>query len=238
MNLYGLEPEIFSKLILSVGSHRGIRPLSPIEVADSLRIMVQNGATLEDCARAVHLDGTAMVSRFLRLNQLDEDVKHLIDWGASRTSIGFTSAQELARIHQDDHQHLAKNILEFGLISSEVKQITQIYKRSRRSISECVNEIVGMRPQIEIRHVVVGSIVDEKARDCLAKLSQLERNSLFQKALNQIFPGILEVSGSLSPIRFTMAGDHVFSAAFKKLEGDFEQVVSQKIAELTNEKLH
>lgn len=229
MNLYGLTPESFSRLILSIGSHKGGRPFSPIEVAESFRTMIRNGATAEECARAVHLDGTAMISRFLRLNHLDEQVKHLVDWGGAASIIGFTCAQELSRIPENEHREVATKILEHRLSSSEVKQIAQLVIRSGRSGAECADEVIGMRPQVEIRHVVVGSVVSQEAEERLAELTQSERNQIIHRAINAALNDKIDISASLSPKRFTMSGDRRFSDAFRFIKGDFETIITNHI---------
>ncbi len=235
MKLFGLEPESFSRLILSIGSHRGVRPFTPVEVAEHFKTMIDNGASLDACAEAVHLDGTAMISRFLRLNQLHDSVKYLVDWGASKASLGFTAAHEIARIPQSTHEEIVKKILRFGLKSNEVRQIAQLHIRSGRAVSECTDEVIGMRPQIEVRHVVIGSITQEAIIQRLKGLSQTQRNLLFAKALRVLFGKTIEVTGGLSPNRFTIAGDQGFSKAFQRLGGDFEEIITEKLAAIPYE---
>ena len=72
------------------GRHKKRRPLSPIEVGTLLRAAREQGTSLEDCARAMHLDGTGHIGRFLRVLNLPDDLHHMVDWGASKNSIGFS----------------------------------------------------------------------------------------------------------------------------------------------------
>ena len=81
--LSGVPPETKRDLLLTVGSHRDDRPLSPEEVARSFQAALDAGSTLADLAALVHFDGTSMVSRFLRLLRLPGDVLRVVGWGQS-----------------------------------------------------------------------------------------------------------------------------------------------------------
>ena len=84
-----LSPQELQGLLLSVGTHRGKRLLSPVEVANLFAKVTSEGGRLGDCARAAQLEGTTMVGRFLRLLKLPESVRHLVDWGSNPGAIGF-----------------------------------------------------------------------------------------------------------------------------------------------------
>ena len=57
------------------------------------------GGSLGDCARAGSLKGPAMVAHFLRLLDLPEAVRHLVDWrGSDSDAVAFSSGTELARL--------------------------------------------------------------------------------------------------------------------------------------------
>src|SRR5438128_180224 len=95
------------QLILSVGTHRGERHLSPIEVAHLFQKAIWGGDSASDLAETVSLDGTSQVSRFLALLKLPPDVQHLVDWGKSGDSLAFTAAFELSRLGNADDQRKA-----------------------------------------------------------------------------------------------------------------------------------
>ena len=92
--LAGLTALELGRLRMSVGygTHKRGRPLSPIEVGLLLRKARDEGASLQDCARAIQLDGTGHIGRFLRILELPDDLRHLVDWGAGNYFIFFTSA--------------------------------------------------------------------------------------------------------------------------------------------------
>ena len=78
-----LEPQELKGLILSVGTHRAERPLSPLEVGVLVRKATQRGTDLKDIAEATQLEGTTQLSRFTKLLELPTDTHYLIDWGKS-----------------------------------------------------------------------------------------------------------------------------------------------------------
>src|SRR5262245_60099145 len=104
MALAALSGEERKRLLLSVGTHRRERYLSPVEVAHLFQKATRGGDTLADLAAAVQLDGTSWVARFITLLKLTPDVQHMVDWGKSGSTLAFTSAVELARLPDVDDQ--------------------------------------------------------------------------------------------------------------------------------------
>ena len=76
-------------LLLSVGTHRGQRSLSPVEVANIFAKVLAAGGRCPTAPRAARLEGTTIVARFLRLLKLPKSVRHLVDWGAVPARLGF-----------------------------------------------------------------------------------------------------------------------------------------------------
>ncbi len=107
MGIDTLTNEERRQLLLSVGTHRGQRPLSPFEVAELFARAISKGATLAECAAAASLEGTTWVSRFLRLLKLPSTVTHLVDWGGGSGTIG------LNRKAQFHIERLARRTYEF-----------------------------------------------------------------------------------------------------------------------------
>lgn len=227
MRLPSLTANELRDLILSVGTHHRKRKLSPVEVASLFLLAIQNGATLEDCADTVHLNGTSMISRFLRLQQLSPAIQHLIDWGQSGATIGFSSAVELVKLNEDEQEILASKVLEKQLTKTEVQQIVQLRMRSKRGINNCVDEVMGMRPTTEIRHVFIGSILDSELIAYLKKCSQRQRDELLEESLKESCPELNLKSGRLGTTSFTLVTDDVSAKHFKGPEKDkFEQKVN------------
>src|SRR5215467_6501534 len=132
--LPGLTADEYKNLILSVGTHRGKRRISPMEAAVLFDKAERAGASLLDCAKAVQLEGPTWIGRFLNLLRLPEDVRHLVDWGRGAGAVTFTSATEIARLHDLDDQRTAiEAAIAHNLSSAEVRQLVQLRKRSRRT---------------------------------------------------------------------------------------------------------
>lgn len=227
--LPGLTDDEYKKLILSVGTHRGKRLISPVEAAVLFDKAQLAGASLADCAKAVHLEGPTWIGRFLNLLRLPEDVRHLVDWGRGPGAVTFTSATEIARLdNPDDQRDAIQAALAHNLSSAEVRQLVQLRKRSGRSIAECAEGVLKMRPQIDLRQVFIGSVA-EGLRDRLRGLGQYARDELFAGVVKKIFGG-LRLSGRLGPERFTLVGGKDFSSlvAAKKdvLEGEVNSALT------------
>ena len=215
--LPGLTSLEIGRLQMSVGygTHKKGRPLSPVEVGTLLHRTRAAGASLEHCAEALNLDGTSQLSRFLRILELPPDLLHLVAWGRSRDSIGYTTAVELVRVADaDDQRAIANAILEEGLRTAEVRQVAQLRRRSERLIQECVDEILGMRTTVERRFVFIGAVGDEQVHALLANLTQTERDRLLKTSIEAA--GIVGASGRLGERLFTLVGDERFDAALAR----------------------
>jgi hypothetical protein len=229
MNLFGLRPEEFQKLLLSVGSHLKERALTPIEVGLLFKRMLGNGATAEHCAKAVHFDGSSMVHRFLKLLTLAPTIQHNVDWGSSGATIGFSAAAELARLDTVDQESLAQAAMENEMSSAEVKQAVQLRKRAKKDVASCVQEVLGMRPEIIRRHVFVGAITSEVLRQRLTTYDQRERDALFTTQLANYLSGPTMLGAKLGTAHFTIVTNDAGSATLRRLSPDFETALNASL---------
>ena len=225
---YGLSADEEKELILSVGTHRSGRRLSPVEVAVLFQRMTSNGAGLKECADLVQFEGTTMVGRFLKLLQLEPELQHLVDWGQTGSTLAFTAAVELSKLERDEQRAAVRAILENGLKSQEVKQLVQLRRRSGKPLDTCVEEIVRLRPQVERRHVIIGLITEPSVVTALESLAQRERDELFQSVLKEQFGLRAGFSCRLGATRFTITADE--ATGDKVLEDrDFEDSINSAI---------
>jgi hypothetical protein len=226
----GLTPDQQKQLILSIGSHRASRLLTPLEVGLLLRASMSAGSTPQELAASVQLDGPSMIARFVRLLELPSDIHHLVDWGSSQSTVGFTAASELARLKSHEEQRYAISAaLENRLSSSEVKQIVQTRLRSRKAIEECVADGSRMRPSVERIHLFIGSVVNPLARERLMKLTQHERDKVLVDIIGRLYPTLNRLSSRLGVARFTITGDDSDSAALKTGTVDFETKINSEL---------
>jgi len=128
--LPGLSPAEQKALILSVGTHRAKRELTPCEVAALYQRALLSGASKAQCSEETHL-GTTWIARFLSLLQLDPTVRHLVGWGQTEDTLAFTAAVDISRIPREEHEYLFRRALENSIRSKEIQQVVQI--RLRRS---------------------------------------------------------------------------------------------------------
>ena len=217
--LKGLDALELGRLRMSVGygTHKNMRPLSPIEVGNYLRRVKDAEKSNSECAEVAQVSVT-QVSRFLRILNLPSDIHHLIGW-AGKGSISFSDAVELLPLKSArDQRIVAKAILETDLDKKEIRQIGQLRARTKRPIEQCIKRILEMRPIIKKRQVVIGSIADQNTLDILSGLAQVKRNSILEFSVEKL--GLPVTSGHLGMEMFTLVGDEALGAAVKKMGAD------------------
>jgi hypothetical protein len=220
-------------MLLSIGSHRDTRLLTPVEVGEAVQTAVDAGTTLQEVAEFLHLEGTSVLTKFVRLLRLTPAVRHLVDWGRSDATIGFTAASEVARLEDPaDQLQLCQAGLQNRLGSSEMKQILQLHKRSGQSLSDCIEEILKLRPRTDQIHVIIGGITEPALRERFAASSQAERDKWLHQAVKKAFPALARFGGRLGLDRFTITGDKAVSAELTKDGKDFEVIINQALAEI------
>lgn len=203
----GLSTEEYKALLRSVGTHRGDRPLSPLEVACLLKKSMAAGSTRQECAKDLQL-GSTQVATFLKLLDLAPEIQHLADWrGSTSASISFSALAELARLCRPDQIEAANGILLHRLTWKEVVQLVQLADRSAKPMSQCIDQVLKLRPQVEIRHLFIGAITSGGAKRHVESLSQRKRDQLFAHALEELLGAKDIVSGRLGTNNFTILSD-------------------------------
>ena len=225
-----LSPQERQGLLLSVGTHRGKRALSPVEVANLLAKIIAGGGSLSDCAHAARLEGTTMVARFLRLLKLPQSVRHLVEWGSGPGMIGFSAGSELARLDDEiEKEEVVRGILAYRLSGSEVRQVVQLKKRSKRSVEECLREVVEMRPRIEKRYLYVGAVTNSAVKMSLKFMSQRQRDELLASAMKGVLTAEDLAVTRLGPDQFTLVGGEDFGQAMSQVKDLLEQEVNRAL---------
>lgn len=233
--LPGLSPDESKKLLLSIGTHRGKRPLSPIEAASLFRKAIAAGSSLSDCANAVQLEGPTWIGRFIKLLDLPPEAFHLVDWGRKRGSITFTAASEVARLPDlEDQQRAIEATLTHDLSSSEVRQLVQLRTRSRKAIDNCVAQVLKMRPQVEVRQMFVGAVTSSKLRDYLRTIPQHQRDDCLVRVCQEQLRH-LNISGHLGIERFTLLGGKDFGNFLSRSKNVLEQQINQGLERIADE---
>lgn len=223
-----LPTELRRRLILSVGTHRSKRPLSPVEVAEAIELLIGFGSTSREIAADLQFADPSMVANFRRLLRLSPSIRHLVAWGKSSSSIPFSVAYTVARLNSAEaQQQVVYAALENGLTYNEALQLVQILERSQQSLPEAIESVLRLRPQVTRRQVFVGAVLSPVVRSALTRMTQGERDSFLHKAVQNHQPNLPSFSGRLATERFTLVGDDYLAVAMKALPDGFESAVNK-----------
>ena len=232
--MHGLTTSEYQSLILSVGTHRNDRLLSPMEVAFLLAKSMAAGNSRKGCSEALGL-GTSQLGTFLNLSKLDSRVQHLAGWrGTTDATIAFSSLSQLVVLSSDDQLDVAQSILRHRITRKETEQVIQIHKRSGKQIADCISDVLQLRPQVETRHVLFGAITSEEAKEQFASLTQKDRDRLMKQTLALVLPDGYSIDSHLSGGSFTIVSNHDLPGLLGIAADRFEEMVNYKLAELWN----
>ena len=218
------------RMSVGYGTNKKGRPLSPIEVAEQIRNAQQGGAELDTVAKEIRIDKTGL-RRFLILLDLPDEIRHLVGWGGSESTIGFSAATEIARMSgAENKKTIAESALSNKLKGKEIRQVVQLFNRSGRTVEECLTEVLNMRPIIEKRYVFLGTINDESICTALSEMSQTQRDKILDSSIQRI--GLREASGKLGEKFFTLVGHEQFNASMNAIGKErVEKQLRERIAE-------
>ena len=226
----GISEAEYQGLVLSVGTHRSARPLSPLEVAELLNKAIAAGATRAQCAEELGI-GSSQVSAFLSLLLLVPQIRHLADWqGSKAASVAFSTMAELRRLKHDDQTVAANAALAHKLTWKEAVQLVQIAIRSGKPIEECISRVLDLRPRITTRHLFVGAITSPETRAYLSALPQRNRDALLSKALQKLTESNYPVGARLGRNEFTILSDHNLHDLLGLQPDEIEQFINQTLA--------
>jgi len=222
-------PEILRDLILSVGTHRGHRPLSPIQVARVMSELLSEGSTPLTIARLAHLEGPTMVGRFLNLLRLTDNVQLLVDWGQGPSAISFSLAQQLAAVAPAAQEDVVRAALEHRLTSKEVQQLLQVVRRSGKPAQAALESVLQLRPRVERLYLFIGAVLGQRLRAALKDMTQGDRDWLLKACLSKHHPSLGPSAGRLGADRFSLIGSSEFAARVGALQEGFELAVNRSL---------
>ena len=224
-----LSPETQRDLILSLGTHRTRRRLSPVEVARLIDEVYRKGTSFREIAQLVNFGSTSTLREIHRLLALSPDIQHLVGWGKPTAStLPMKSAQQIARLSLwPDQLAAAEATLLHELTSEETRQLVEMKIRSLEPIDDCVHAILRLRPTVERRYLFLGAVTSSQVCQHLVSLTQVERDEIFQAGVHHCFGKWPRWSGKLGPSRFAIMGDPELAEAIDKLPEGFEQAISR-----------
>jgi len=221
----GISAEELRDLILSVGTHKQERILSPVEVAELLEKAINAGATIQEISKEILLNPT-MTTRLHRLLNLAPEIQHLVGW-EGKPKISPSTASEIACLKTlKEQEFLANATLENRLSKREVIQIIEVRNKFNKPVGECVEEIIEMRPRIIRRYLFIGAIKSSEVRNRLSKMSQKERDILFDNVVTLNLPDLPSWDGLLGTTRFTLIGNEDLNQALSNLPTDFAESIN------------
>ncbi len=224
----GISPEEQRDLILSVGIHRQDRVLMPIQVAELLEREINAGTPIKEISKEVLLD-SSMIARFRKLLKLAPEIQHLVGWGGEK-QVSFSTASEIARLDSSqEHTALVKSSIEQKLSKNEVIQIIETRNKFGKPVSECIEEIINMRPKVIRRYLYIGAIKSANVKKRLNNMSQQERDKLFREIITQSYPTLPYWEGMLGLKGFNLIGNEELDQSLRNLTTDLEAIVNDNL---------
>lgn len=142
-----------------------------------------------------------MIGRFLSLRRLPANVQDEVGWGRGRGSLNLTQAQEIARLPDlRDQSLLALSVVEHNMSGAEVRSVVQLVRDARDTCARATEKTLALRPELQRRHVLLGSIRDLRIQRRLAGMSDQVRRDL----VSELIPADA-LSFSLSPTHFSVS---------------------------------
>jgi hypothetical protein len=147
-------------IVLSIGTHKKNRRLSPIQIAQLVHRLYQTqGISLDRIAMDLDLKDSSILRRFISLLSLPSELQPLIIWGASPGYLSFSVASEISRAKENDKINiLSKDALENQRSKEEVRAIIQCNRRGGGSINQCIEKIEAARCKIIQHYVFLGQL--------------------------------------------------------------------------------
>lgn len=226
----GLSEQELKELIISVGTHRQERRLSPFEVAKLLEKSIKAGSSRRECAQAIGL-GNTYIGYFLNLLDLSPEIQHLAKWGRSKdVGIAFSALAWLTRLPSEDQVIAAQAILKHDFTWKEVVELVQLASRSTGGIENCIEAVLQRRPTVETRYLFIGAITSDYTKTRLAMFTQKQRDKLFNNLLANMLKSEEEIAGRLGIGQFSIISNVDLTRLFEISPNEFERVVNTTLS--------
>ena len=179
------------------GTGHSKRPLTPIECAESIKRLIEEGDTYEQVAERLGLGkpsdkasmykkrDTTMVMSFLRLLEVSPKSRDLIGWGTEDyPKIPFSTVSQMASFSHEDQDVILQSVFDVGgkkkLGKEDVKKIRKWRNSNpKTAIQECISKVLDTKPVVETTHMVVCEI-----QNSLRKLVEVDAE--YRKTLLEI----------------------------------------------------
>ena len=176
-----MDAQRYALLLNSVarqGTGQSKRPLTPIECAESIKRLIEEGDTYEQVAERLGLGkpsdeanmykkrDTTMVVSFLRLLKVSPKSRDLIGWGTEDyPKIPFSTVSQMASFSHEDQDVILQSIFDVSgkkkLGKEDVKKIRKWRNDNPKTvIQECISKVLDTKPVVETTHMIVCEIQD------------------------------------------------------------------------------
>ena len=216
-----------AKLIFSVnvkGLNKNYeRPLSPFEVAEYLKTVLDNGGTKEELRVMLNYRDNTMIGKYLSILDLEDELRSFIDWGRKPGTVSVTNCFEgqLVKIKPKKDRKVAfEYAMKYNLNKLECQMIRQLHTRKFGNIHECAKEALKSRPKIVKNHLYLGYIKNSKINEKINELTRPKRNSIFKEILALILPNIRILGCSLNENSFSIVLTDKGNRKVKELLGE------------------
>ena len=191
-------PKRLAKLLASINVSHFDRPMSPIQVAEEITVLLNDLDGNENELKRRLPISQSIIDGFLRLLKLPKEIQDIIVWGDSNKNTGeisFTAASYICKLeNKDDILKLvgAMHSLDRPITKEEIKGIISLKKHnSEKPIENCTSEVIGVTRPVVIQHFLFISGINPLIIKKLKTLSQknnIELNNLGFNVLSKIFP--------------------------------------------------
>lgn len=191
-------PARLAKLLVSIKVPGTNRPLSPVDVAKEIHMMLKDlDGDRNELIKRLPIEQD-VTNQFLRLLNLPPQIRGMVVWGESKHetgAIGFSVASRIASLDgPNDMLKVAGTITEMPrpVTKEEIKGILSLKKNNPdKPIEECLSEVLNVTRPVVITHHIFLSGLDPNIAGSIkrrAHKSGKNMHDLASSALRRVFP--------------------------------------------------
>lgn len=205
-----LDKEERKGLVLSVGTHKGERPLAPVEVAERLQRLLDGGVPRREVSEWLGI-GTSQIGSFLKLLRLSPEIRALADWGQSPSTVPFSSLAEIAKLPPESQVEAAEYVLRHELAWKEVIALVQLYGRAGSDLHDAIQQVLRLRPEVVQHYVYIARVLSAEVQGALRAQGQRDRDQVLYQVVSRVLPGV-EVSVRCGDTTLVISADTSIAA--------------------------
>jgi hypothetical protein len=165
------------------GTRRKKREINLLEVSEEIKSLYEINKSLDKVANIVKLS-SEMVREFLKITELEEEVKEIIKVGKIKS---VDIAYRISKLQGGDQTKLAKQIVEDNISSKDVRNIVQ-YKIDNAKIS--IEDAIKNNIQSKDKKIYVAYLGIDK--DVFEKLLDKIKDKNFEDTIRSILENIVD----------------------------------------------